>query len=819
MDADRAQTMTAEGRGEAVSRAAALPVAAAPEFGVPGVAPPHFAALAPPASAGGRLARGVEAIAGAAEAERGRGLAFLFVPVFLGIGSLIHFTLPADPPFEPLVLLLALAVALALVAARRASAATYPAVLLCAVLGGMVAGAIEARRGPTLLDSDVTTTVTGRVVAVEIDTGGAARYLLDLEATEEPAIRRQPERIRVSTRAATPAHPVGTRISGRARLARPSGPAFPGGFDFAFSAFTDGIGAYGFFFAAPQAVAGGAAPADPATRLSDRISGLRAGIAARIRAVVPGDAGGVAAALTVSDRRGISEPVAEALRATGLAHVLSISGLHMALAAGLSFVGLRRAMALSPRFAETLPVKKIAAVGALAVSATYFVISGGDVATKRAFLMMAILLGAAILDRAVLTMRNIAISALVVLLVEPSSVLSPGFQMSYAATAGLIAAYAAWSRWREKRGGGDPLLPRTGILRTLAAGLLGLAVTSLVAGLGSGMFAAYHFHRASFSGLLANLLAMPLVSFIVMPAGLAAMLAMPFGLDALPLKVMGLGIEGMIAVANGVARLGGEAVVGKPPTAAVLVATAGFIALVFLRGRLALAGAAVLVVGLVLMLPPFRAPPPRLLVGEDGNLVAVVSRAALATNTGRPPDFVFRQWQTAYGMRTHAPPQALGSAEAGADPAARLARLAAAAGGMPGHFVCEGRTLCVALVDGVRVATLGEPEMIGPACDAADLVVVSRPVRIPACRSGGILVTARTLRRTGALAIRILPDKPGGGDPAKPAENRNRRLVIETAVADVVRPWTMQRYYDWRSGRYELPGEAPAPVAVSGSGG
>jgi competence protein ComEC len=151
-------------------------------------------------------------------------------------------------------------------------------------------------------------------------------------------------------------------------------------------------------------------------------------------------------------------------------------------------------------------------------------------------------------DRPALTMRNVALAAIVIILLSPSAVVGPGFQMSFAATAALISAYAAIARRARNtaaRQAGQPA--RTG-LRSLpglaAKALLGLAITSLVAGLATGLFSAHHFHRVAGNGLLANLLAMPLVTFIVMPAGLLAMLVMPFGLEALATQADGAGAQG-----------------------------------------------------------------------------------------------------------------------------------------------------------------------------------------------------------------------------------------------------------------------------------
>ncbi|MCY0153322.1 ComEC/Rec2 family competence protein [Hoeflea alexandrii] len=173
----------------------------------------------------------------------------------------------------------------------------------------------------------------------------------------------------------------------------------PGGYDFAFRSFADGIGAQGYFYRAP---AYNVEPQDGRGLVQVWKDGLRTAredIAARIRLVLPGDPGGIAAALTVSDRRGISRETVDVLRATGLAHILAISGLHMALAAGILYIGVRKALAVFPALVEALPVKKIAAIGALMTATAYLMISGGSVSTQRAWVMLTVMLVAVLVDR------------------------------------------------------------------------------------------------------------------------------------------------------------------------------------------------------------------------------------------------------------------------------------------------------------------------------------------------------------------------------------------------------------------------------------
>lgn len=745
--------------------------------------------------------------------EGDRGLWFLLLPVAMGMGAGWFFLAARDPPVVAIVAGL-LVSALAAGAARRANSGLANVCGLMAVMfvGALVA-AHEMRHGPVLLDSDVTTHVTGVVEAREFDAEGRVRYLLHLTSTSDPEIRRPPPRVRLVVRAAHDAAPVGSVITGRARLSSPSGPVLPGGYDFAFRAFVDGIGAHGFFFKAPQRLTEG--PIELGMLQNSRLGlqEVREGISERIRSVLPGDSGGIAAALSVSDRRGITRSTVEALRATGLAHILAISGLHMALAAGLLYVGLRLIMAVSPVLVEGWPVKKIAAAGALVTATAYLLISGGSVPTQRAWVMLSIMLIAVILDRPALTMRNVALAAIVIIMISPSAVVGPGFQMSFAATAALIAAYAAFSRQRTSRDRSSWSAAYLSIapdwLKWLIKAALGLAITSLVAGLATGLFSAHHFHRVAGNGLLANMMAMPLVTLVVMPAGLVAMLLMPFGLDQLPLQAMGVGLNGVISVAHYVDDLGGDILVGQMPLHATALAGFGFVVLVFLRSRLRLIGLALISLGVLLALPPLVPDRPQVLISEDGRLVGLNGAKGLASNAKRPSAFVFDQWQTALGGPEHLGPAMQRPRDDGDQtPGAELSPLLQAAREEPSRFHCAARGICAALYRGATIIVIDRPEMIGSACDLADLVVVSIPVYMSRCLSGATLVTARSLRRTGSLGIRIVgPDDNSGNAVPMAAVVQSKRLTlhIKAALDGIVRPWTVQRYYDWRSRRFDLP--------------
>ncbi|MBU4529640.1 MAG: ComEC family competence protein [Hoeflea sp.] len=790
--------------------------------------------------AGSAPARLWTALTAAAETEADRGLAFLFLPVAMGAGAGLFYGAQRDPGLLGPLCGFAVALILALFAGARHIGLARAGGFAAALFAGAIAGSIEQRSGTVLLDQDVTTGITGSVEAREFDAGGRVRYLIRVISTADPELGRPPERVRLVARAPHPPLPVGAAISGRARLSSPSGPVMPGGYDFAFRAFIDGIGAHGFFYRAPQAADPLAQP--PPSRLQAFRHGLRTvreQISARIRSVLPGDPGGIAATLAVSDRRGISEAAVDSLRATGLAHILAISGLHMALAAGTLYMLIRTALAAAPAVVEAWPVKKIAAVGALLAATAYLMISGASVATQRAWVMLVIMLVAVLADRPALTMRNVALAAMAIILLTPSAVVGPGFQMSFAATAALISAYAVLAARKRARQGEPGLLAGSmpgRVIILFVKAILGLAITALVAGLATGLFSAHHFHRLAGNGVLANVLAMPLVTFVVMPAGVLALLLMPFGLDEWPLRLMGKGLEGVIWTAQYVESLGGDIVVGQIPLQATLAASGGLILLVFLRSWLRLGGFALILLGAVLALPPFRDHGPDILISEDGALVALAGPEGLASNAARPSEFLFRQWQTALRDKPHIAPVSLKSAETrtagsgtessgtarsdargseaqtseveGSDAAIDpkiLDRLLASAAGERSRFHCASRGICAAIHHRAKIIAIREAALIGAACDRADLVILAIPVRMRACHSGATLVTSRTLRVTGSLAIRMrsVPVR----STASPDHPRTTRpgFTIDASLEGVIRPWTIQRYYDWRSRSYDLP--------------
>ncbi|MBV1925835.1 MAG: ComEC family competence protein, partial [Rhodobacteraceae bacterium] len=382
--------------------------------------------------------------------------------------------------------------------------------------------------------------VEGRIVALDRSASDAVRMTLDRVVLRDVRPSRTPDRVRLSLHGPPALLEPGQKVMTTGHLSPPQGPAEPGGFDFRQYAWFQGLGAVGYTRNSVLTVA----PAlDGIAGL--RVFSLRMAISARIQQILPGDVGGFAAAVTTGDRSAISQSALNALRASNLAHLLAISGLHMGLLAGFVFGLLRLILVIVPAIGLRIAVKKIAAIGALAIAAGYLALSGGNVATERAFVMVAVVLCAVLLDRRALSLRAVAMAALIVLALRPEALLGPGFQMSFAATTALVAVFGLLRDGNIKLGPGW-LKP-----------VLGVVISSAVAGAATAPVGAAHFNTLSQYGLIANLLSVPLMGILVIPAAVVAACIAPFGLEALPLQAMGLGLRWILGVAHWVAGMDG----------------------------------------------------------------------------------------------------------------------------------------------------------------------------------------------------------------------------------------------------------------------
>jgi len=661
----------------------------------------------------------------ARDSEEGRG--FLWWPVAVAVGAALYFGPISEPSFYEAGVALFGLVAVAALIARRPSRAPLLLVLIAlACIGFLHAMAMTHLATHPVFPFERTVTVKGRVMAVEDRGNGAARLRVRPEVIEPAPRGGLPPLIRVTTRGSVPG--PGEAVTMLARLAPPMPPPLPGGYDFARVAWFSGVGASGFTYGAVKPWPEAPQP-DLLSRILSGIETVRLAAAARIRSVLPGDTGAIAAALIVGDRAGISDKTNEAMRVAGISHVLSISGVHMSLVAAFLFGGIRLLLALVPPLALRLPIKKIAAALSILGTGLYFVVSGMDVPAERSMIMVLVTLLAVILDRRALSLRVIAVAALVTLALSPEAVVDPGAQMSFAAVIALMAGLEAWLSHRQQASDDGDINPLVRGLRWLALWLAGTLFATLIAGFATLPMALYHFGRLAPLGMIANLLTEPLVSMLIMPAALISALLMPLQLDGWPLAAMGWGIDMMIAIAREVAAWTPDGgLYGRPPGWTMIIVVAGGLWVCLVGRRKRWLGAIPITLGFAFALAGSA---PGLIVSGDGTMALLRDADGTWHKVGKPGGFTLDVWLAAVGVDPSATPE-LASASKCDDDACFLA----AAPGRPAISVIKGP---MAFADDCRLAA----------------VVVVAGTAPPWCRPSGILLDRRRLEEAGTSTFTV----------------------------------------------------------------
>ncbi|WP_240722729.1 ComEC/Rec2 family competence protein [Poseidonocella sp. HB161398] len=642
-----------------------------------------------------------------------RGHLFPWVPVMLALGIGGYFALPAEPGPAGLAAAAALAV-LGAAASLRAPEGIAPLVLglaLVAAGGALAAWRTQSVAAP-VLSFRYYGPVEGRILEIDRSLSDRLRLTLDRVVLTGVAPERVPLRVRVSLPDDMPHAPLepGLTVILTGHLSPPMGPAEPGGFDFRRHAWFEGLGAVGYTRLPVLAL-------EPPARSRPAlvVAGIRSHLSAAIRARIPGQPGAFAAAVVTGDRSGLERGTLDAMRASNLAHLLAISGLHMGLLTGFVFLVLRRAIALIPWLALRIDGRKAAAVVALAAAAGYLALSGGSVATQRAFVMAAVMLGAVLLDRRALTLRAVALAAVLILAARPEALLGAGFQMSFAATAALV--------WVFQMMRAAPFWPGPKLLRPVLA----LVLSSAVAGAATAPVGAAQFNQIAQWGLLANLVSVPVMGSLVMPAAVLAACLAPFGLAQPALWAMGLGCRWILGVAGQVSALEGAVVpvVSPGPAVLPLIALGGL--WVFLwQGRLRWSGLAVLALGFWLWSQSSR---PALLIAESGGLVGVLEPGGRVLNKSSGDGYAARAWLENDGDR-------------------RLPEVAA----RPGAAGFE------AALPGLRLRQLSAAQLkaLADPCAGADLVVTVKPVAAADC----LVLDPPRLAASGAVAVWTGPEGP-----------------------------------------------------------
>ena len=663
---------------------------------------------------------------------------FGWVPICLGIGIGVYFNVGQEPDLPVIWAGALIAIAL-LILARLVSTAFLPVVLALVLVltgAGLAKWRVTSVTEP-VLNFRYYGPIEGRLVHIDRSSSDAVRLTLDHVVLARMPPARTPAKLRVSLHGDQPLTTFnpGDLLILTGHLSPPAGPAEPGGFDFQRHAWFMQLGAVGYTRTPVLRLA------VPKVRgFATQVFALRMAISQAVQKAMPGESGAFAAAIMTGDRSGMGQQTLAELRASNLAHLLAISGLHMGLLTGFVFAVIRYGLALVPRVALRWSTKKIAAIFALIVGAFYLLLSGGNVATERAFIMVAVMLVVVLLDRRALTLRAVAIAATIVLVWQPEAMTGPGFQMSFAATTALVAAFAGLRRFDLSR------LPKW------SRAVLSVVLSSFIAGLATAPFAAAHFNQIAHYGLIANLLSVPLMGVLVMPAAVLAVCLVPFGLWGIGLWAMELGLRWILFVAHVVAtRDGALSHIWAPDPLVLPVLTLGLLWALLINGPARFAGLVGVICAAFLWAQTTR---PALLIADNGGLIGLQTNAGRVLSKARGSGFVAGIWLENDG--------------------ALIAQEDAAA---KQGLEVQGRRIAVNLAGWQVLQVSGKTALADlTGCDGADILVsnqmdeVDRPCMV---------YDLRRLRQTGSLAIDVAPN----GD-----------LWIETAqrVAGA-RPWNGQQ--------------------------
>lgn len=576
----------------------------------------------------------------------------LWSPVAFGLGAAGYMTLKVEPPFWLALAGAGTAAAGAWTLRRRfgAGGAVVAATLLAFAAAGFFVGRLRTDQvaAPIVPTADSPRVIEGWVVDVPTPGAGGPRMLLAPVWISDLSPAETPVRVRVTLREPAVSPPPGSAVRVVAMIGPPPAPASPGAYDFARDAWFDRVGGVGFALGEPREAMLDRPPWR--LRLTMAVNATRWRLAGRIVARMGDSSGGLGAAMVTGHEAWITPEVTADMRASGLAHIISISGLHMAIVGGFAFAAMRLLIALLPWLAVRVSGKKVAATAGLVAVGTYLVISGAPPPAERAAITAAVAFAAILADRQAVSLRTLAVAALVILAIQPEAAVAPGFQMSFAATTALVALAEAWPR--PVREISTPWWIRAPQAATLW--LLAAVAASFVAGLATGPFAMHHFNRVASYGLFANLVVSPLSSFVIMPFLALGAALEPLGLGGPFLWVAGQGIDAMMAVARATAdQRGAQLTIASAPGAALPTAFLGVMLLCLWKGRLRWLGAPLAMA--VLIWP--RPPAPDVWIASDG--------AAMAVRQGRDavllrPDarrFAADLWARRRGLMISAEPE------------------------------------------------------------------------------------------------------------------------------------------------------------------
>jgi competence protein ComEC len=650
------------------------------------------------------------------------GATVLWAPVALTFGIWTYFALPQEPALAVTGFFFVVAFLLFWKARGRMGM-----LLLAILLSGFVLAKTRAEiiATPLLKATTSEIVVSGIVHDVERASERRITVILEPDKIEGMTTAQLPRRLRLSNSLKNGEPVIGARVAFKARLGPNASPTMPGGFDYGRQLYFQGIGGTGRITSKIDMLG---SASSPSLWLSTALHNLRQDIGTRIRQHLQGTIAAFAEAMITGERASIPKDVNKSLQISGLAHILSISGLHMSLAAGGVFWIVRAFLALFPTIAQQWPIKKWAAAAALVFGFAYMLLAGSGAATQRSYIMLAVVFLAIIVDRPAISLRNLALAALLILILQPESAIQASFQMSFMAVMGLAAFFEYWNRPKPEQ---EYRIESRKIYyaRKLYKIALASILTTLIAGSFSSIPAAYHFGRLAPYGVLANGLAIPVISLAVMPFAVLSVVLMPLGLEAWPLAVLGKGLEMVLSISDHVAALpGAQRVIPQVPLASAIALALGASILCLASRQAKYAGGVLLVAGFALA--QFNGFPDLLIERTAANTAFRNGSGELVFASQHKGRFAAEKWLQANGEEI-------------------TFKEAAARTG----WACEGRS-CRGEIKGKVIGYFLDGEGAQPSCAGFDIIIAAYPLR-GACKSTTMRIDRFDVWRMGSHAIAI----------------------------------------------------------------
>lgn len=658
----------------------------------------------------------------------------LWVPVFMGLGVVFYFNLLAEPLLWHGVMALSLGVMLWVCVWRFFPKWAYAAFCLMLITVGFLSAQLRTYsvQAPQINELLVPVGVRGVIANLSAgdDEGGAGRRRVVLQDVVVDGLNSAdtPRRIRLlSYHIPRDARP-GDRVFLLARLTPLSGAQAPGGFDFRRQMFFEGVGAMGFTLGGYELLSRA-----PPSGLVGFFDELRAKAALRIAQLVPAPAASVTSALLVGERAGIPAIVNTHMRGAGLAHLLAISGMHLGVVCGAVFFFVRFLLALFPAFALRVPIKSVAALCAFGAGIFYMMLAGMPVPTVRAMIMTGLVLFAVMVGRTALSMRTIAFAAIVVLLIKPESLMGPSFQMSFAAVLAMIAFYEGAGRDFFVKLKEHHWLFRGGVyFAAIGASTFLAGFATLPAGL-------HHFGQMQMLGMMGNAVAIPLTTMVVMPSGVMALVLMPFGLEAPFIKLAGLGVSGILQVAQHVSQMP-YAILRLPnvPGAYYAVSAVGFLVVCLWHGWQRFWGLPIMWGALILGVLSGRAAG---LVDMEGRAFAFKDGGEIVYVLKRPTPFVRRNWVGYFGGHEYQDGKLF--VDNGAHDASALGKLGVSCD----DFACR------VVAKGANLSVVKQGAVMNEECQWASFVIYAAPGHVPdnVCKAN--VMTLDDITQGGGMAL------------------------------------------------------------------